>query len=134
MHPIDRAGSLMDMVILSALGFPVWALAANALVRHYWGYVIHADLPWTLGKASWVINSPAMHRWHHARDVEGPGHNFATVFSVWDRAFGTYHQPGPCTAPLGVREDMGEGALGQYAHPLKVWLSAARPQEAELSS
>ncbi|MFI4950648.1 MAG: sterol desaturase family protein [Caulobacterales bacterium] len=134
MHPIDRAGSLVDMVILSALGLPVWALAANAMVRHYWGYVIHADLPWTLGKASWIVNSPAMHRWHHARDVEGSGHNFATVFSVWDRAFGTYHQPGPCAAPLGVREDMGQGALGQYAHPLKVWAQALRPREAELSS
>ena len=134
MHPIDRAGSLLDMVLLSALGLPVWALAANALVRHYYGHFIHADLPWTLGKAGWVINSPAMHRWHHARDVEGSGHNFATVFSVWDRAFGTYYQPGPCDAPLGVREDMGEGALGQYAHPLKVWAQALRPRRTELSS
>ena len=134
LHPIDRAGSLADMVILSLLGLPVWALAANALVRHYWGHLIHADLPWTLGKASWVVNSPAMHRWHHARDVDGSGYNFATVFSVWDRAFGTFHQPGPCTAPLGVREDMGVGALGQYAHPLKVWARALRPRETQLSS
>lgn len=134
MHPIDRAGSLFDMVLLSALGVPVWALAANALVRHYYGYFIHADVPWTLGKVGWVVNSPAMHRWHHARDVEGSGHNFATVFSVWDRAFGTYYQPGPCAAPLGVREDMGEGALGQYAHPLKVWARALRPRRVELSS
>ena len=134
MHPIDRAGSLLDMLLLSALGLPVWALAANAMVRHYYGYLIHADVPWTLGKAGWVINSPVMHRWHHARDVEGSGHNFATVFSVWDRAFGTYYQPGPCTAPLGVREDMGEGALGQYAHPLKVWARAIRPGRIELSS
>ncbi|HEX4709053.1 sterol desaturase family protein [Phenylobacterium sp.] len=135
MHPIDRAGSLLDMVLLSALGLPVWALAANALVRHYYGYFVHADLPWTLGKAGWVINSPVMHRWHHARDVEGSGHNFATVFSVWDRAFGTYYQPGPCAVPLGVREDMGDGALGQYAHPLKVWARALlRPRRVELSS
>ncbi|HEY3949470.1 sterol desaturase family protein [Phenylobacterium sp.] len=134
MHPIDRAGTLMDMVLLSALGFPVWALAANALVRHYWGYVIHADLPWTLGRANWVFNSPAMHRWHHARDVEIAGHNFATVFSVWDRAFGTYYQPGPCAAPLGVDEDLGEGALGQYAHPLKTWLEAARIPRPRLNS
>lgn len=134
LHPIDRAGSLADMVILSLLGLPVWALAANALVRHYWGHLIHADLPWTLGKAGWVVNSPAMHRWHHARDVEGSGYNFATVFSVWDRAFGTFHQPGPCTAALGVREDMGVGALGQYAHPLKVWARALRLRETQLSS
>jgi sterol desaturase/sphingolipid hydroxylase (fatty acid hydroxylase superfamily) len=134
MHPIDRVSSLADMVILSALGVPVWALAANALVRHYWGYVIHADLPWTLGKAGWVINSPAMHRWHHARDVEGSGHNFATVFSVFDRAFGTYHQPGPCTAPLGVTEPMGQGALGQYVHPLKTWWRATRPRPFRINS
>lgn len=134
MHPIDRAGSLLDMVLLAALGLPVWALAANALVRHYYGYFIHAEVPWTLGKAGWLINSPVMHRWHHARDVEGSGHNFATVFSVWDRMFGTYYQPGPCTAPLGVREDMGEGALGQYAYPLTVWFGAERPSQAELSS
>jgi sterol desaturase/sphingolipid hydroxylase (fatty acid hydroxylase superfamily) len=134
MHPIDRVGSLLDMLLLSALGLPVWALAANALVRHYYGYFVHADVPWTLGKADWVINSPVMHRWHHARDVEGSGHNFATVFSLWDRAFGTYYQPGPCAAPLGVREDMGEGAIGQYAHPLKVWWRAIRPAQVELSS
>jgi sterol desaturase/sphingolipid hydroxylase (fatty acid hydroxylase superfamily) len=134
MHPIDRLGSLTDMVILSALGFPVWALAANALVRHYWGYAIHADAPWTLGKVGWVINSPAMHRWHHAREVEGSGHNFATVFSLWDRAFGTYYQPGPCAAPLGVTDDLGEGALGQYAYPFKTWWLALRPGRAGLNS
>jgi sterol desaturase/sphingolipid hydroxylase (fatty acid hydroxylase superfamily) len=134
MHPIDRLGSLTDMALLSLLGFPTWALAANALVRHYWGYVIHADVPWTLGRLGWVINSPAMHRWHHVRDVDGSGHNFATVFSVFDRAFGTFHQPGPCREPLGVREDMGQGALGQYAHPLKVWAQALKPGQPELSS
>jgi sterol desaturase/sphingolipid hydroxylase (fatty acid hydroxylase superfamily) len=134
MHPIDRAGSLLDMVLLSALGVPVWAMAANALVRHYYGYLIHADLPWTLGRLGLAVNSPAMHRWHHVRDAEGSGHNFATVFSVWDRAFGTCYQPGPCAAPLGVREDMGEGALGQYAYPLKTWWSWIKPRRAELSS
>ncbi|HEX5377822.1 MAG TPA: sterol desaturase family protein [Phenylobacterium sp.] len=127
MHPVDRLGTMLDIVVLSALGFPFWAVAGVGFVRHYYGYFIHADLPWTLGKAGWVLNSPAMHRWHHARDVEGSGHNFATVFSVFDRAFGTYHQPGPCTAPLGVREDMGKGAWGQYVHPLKVWRRALRP-------
>jgi sterol desaturase/sphingolipid hydroxylase (fatty acid hydroxylase superfamily) len=134
MHPIDRVGSLADMVILSALGFPVWALAANGLVRHYWGYVIHADVPWTLGKAGWVFNSPAMHRWHHVRDEARSGRNFATVFSLWDRAFGTYYQPGPCAAPLGVTDDLGEGALGQYAHPFKTWWLALRPGRAGLNS
>ncbi|THD77033.1 MAG: sterol desaturase family protein [Phenylobacterium sp.] len=126
MHPIDRLGSALDTVVLAALGFPFWAQAANVFVRHYYGYLIHADVPWTFGKAGLVLNTPAMHRWHHARDVEGSGANFATVFSVFDRAFGTYHQPGPCGAPLGVREAMGEGALGQYLHPFKAWTAGLR--------
>ena len=126
MHPVDQLGSALDTVLLSALGFPFWALAGNVFVRHYYGYFIHADVPWTLGKAKLLLNSPAMHRWHHARDVDGSGYNFATVFSVFDRLFGTCHQPGPCTAPLGVREAMGKGALGQYLHPLKAWWAAIR--------
>lgn len=127
MHPFDQFGSALDTVLLSALGFPFWALAGNVFVRHYYGYFIHADVPFTLGKANLILNSPAMHRWHHARDVDGSGNNFATVFSIWDRMFGTYYQPGPCDAPLGVREDMGKGAVGQYLHPLKVWARALRP-------
>jgi len=127
MHPIDRIGSACDTLLLGALGFPAWALLGNVLVRHFYGYLVHADVPWTLGKANWLFNSPVMHRWHHARDPAAYDSNFATVFSVFDRAFGTYYQPGPCHAPLGVDEDMGDGAIGQYVHPLKVWLRVAKP-------
>lgn len=127
MHPVDRFGSALDTVVLAALGVPFWAQAGNVFVRHYYGYLIHADLPWTFGKAGLILNSPAMHRWHHARDVKGSGSNFATVFSVFDRAFGTYYQPGPCEVELGVREDMGRGALGQYLHPFRTWWAALRP-------
>jgi sterol desaturase/sphingolipid hydroxylase (fatty acid hydroxylase superfamily) len=130
LHPIDQVGSAMDTVLLALMGFPFWALAGNTFVRHYYGYLIHADVPWTWGKANLVFNSPAMHRWHHVRDVDGSGYNFATVFSVFDRLFGTYYQPGPCTAPLGVRESLGKGAVGQYLHPLKVWWRALRPVQA----
>lgn len=134
MHPIDQLGSMTDTVLLAALGFPPWALAANILVRHFYGYVIHTDAPWTYGKLGYVFNTPVMHRWHHARDIEGSGSNFATVFSVFDRAFGTYYQPGPCNQPLGVREDMGQGALGQYLHPFKVWTRALRGDRTALAA
>ncbi|WP_296600240.1 sterol desaturase family protein [Phenylobacterium sp.] len=132
MHPVDRLGTAVDTIVLGALGFPAWALVGNALVRHYYGYAIHADAPWTFGRASWVLNSPAMHRWHHAREIT-TGCNFATVFSVWDRMFGTYHQPGPCDVPLGIDEEMGEGALGQYAHPFKAWWAALSRKDRALA-
>ena len=124
MHPIDRLGTAVDTLVLVALGFPAWALVLNGLARHYYGFFIHADLPWTFGKFDIVLNSPAMHRWHHSRDVHGK--NFATLFSVWDRLFGTYYAPGPCEGPLGVDADMGKGALGQYLYPLQAWGAGLR--------
>ena len=76
-----------------------WAAVANSLVRNYYGYFIHADLPWTYGRLGKVFVSPSMHQWHHAKDIKYAGTNFATVFSIFDRVFGTFALPGPCTVP-----------------------------------
>lgn len=121
-HPINRATtSFIDILGLALLGFPDWALVANVMLRHYYGEFIHADLPWSYGPLKAVFVSPVMHRWHHARDVVGAGSNFATVFSVFDRAFGTYHVPGPCNVPLGVTDEMGAGTVGQLFYPFVAW-------------
>jgi sterol desaturase/sphingolipid hydroxylase (fatty acid hydroxylase superfamily) len=123
-HPLNRLITMVvDVGVLALLGFPSWALVANVIVRHYYGEFIHADLPWTYGPLRYVFVSPAMHRWHHARDVIGAGSNFATVFSVFDLGFGTYHVPGPCTVPLGVTDEMGTGARGQLLYPFVAWAS-----------
>ncbi|MGI9503551.1 MAG: sterol desaturase family protein, partial [Geminicoccaceae bacterium] len=106
-HPINRATTgVIDNLVLFLMGVPPVALIANNLVRHYYGYLIHADLPWTYGRLSLLFVSPAMHRWHHAADARFFQKNFATVFSIFDRAFGTYRVPGPCTSPLGVTDKM----------------------------
>ncbi len=78
-----------------------------------------------------------MHRWHHARDVKGTGSNFATVFSVFDKAFGTYYVPGLCNVPLGVTDDQypGKGLIRHLLHPFVAWgrslLHVIRPHAAE---
>lgn len=126
-HPINRlTTAAVDIVILAMLGFPAWALVANEMVRHYYGEFIHAEFPWTYGPLSKVFVSPVMHRWHHARDVVGAGSNFATVFSVFDRAFGTYHVPGLCTVPLGVVDEIGPGLWAQLRYPVVEWYRQAR--------
>jgi sterol desaturase/sphingolipid hydroxylase (fatty acid hydroxylase superfamily) len=123
-HPINRlTTTAIDVLCLALLGFPTWALVTNSLVRHYYGEFIHADLPWMYGRFASVLVSPVMHRWHHARDVTGSGSNFATIFSVFDRAFGTYYVPGLCTVPLGVTEDQypGKGMIRHLLHPFVAW-------------
>src|SRR5262245_27858642 len=127
-HPIDRiVTATVDIAALALLGFPGWALVFNEIVRHYYGEYIHADFPWTYGPLGRVFVSPVMHRWHHARDVVGAGSNFATVFSVFDQAFGTYHVPGLCTVPLGVTDDIAPGLMGQLRFPLVAWGRAYLP-------
>jgi len=125
LHPINRlTTTLIDSAFLLALGFPAWAAVANGLVRHYYGYFIHADLPWTYGPLGKVFVSPAMHRWHHAKEYKYSGTNFATVFSAIDLAFGTFSLPGPCNVPLGLEADMGRGVQGQLTYPFRRWFSA----------
>lgn len=121
-HPINRLTTVaIDSTFLAMMGFPDWAIVANALVRHYYGYFIHADLPWTYGPLSGIFVTPTMHRWHHAREIRYAGTNFATVFSVFDRVFGTLFIPGACTVPLGTEDEMGPGVRAQLTYPLRVW-------------
>ncbi|PZO54141.1 MAG: fatty acid hydroxylase [Alphaproteobacteria bacterium] len=126
-HPLNRlTTTLIDMSALALLGLPIWAVVVNGMVRHYYGMFIHMDLPWTYGPLGRVFVSPAMHRWHHVRDARGAGVNFATLFSVFDQAFGTYHVQGPCAAPLGVRDEIGKGAFAQLVWPLRVLMRNLR--------
>jgi sterol desaturase/sphingolipid hydroxylase (fatty acid hydroxylase superfamily) len=121
-HPIDTLlTDCAEFGCLAAIGFPQWALVGHAVAKTFYGEFVHADFPWTYGPLGWILVSPAMHRWHHARDVEGAGSNFATVFSVHDRIFGTYFVPGPCDVPLGVTDYIRPTTLGRLIHPLRCW-------------
>ncbi len=125
-HPFDRLGALFDLVGMIALGLPEWAVVTAVLVRHYWGHLIHADLPWTLGPLEKIFISPSMHRWHHALEQQGSGVNFATIFSLYDAMFGTYYAPAVFRGPTGVSDVIEPGPTGQYLHPLRTWFPALR--------
>lgn len=119
-HPVNRlTTALIDSAALALLGFPSWAVVLNNLVRHYYGAFVHIDQPWTLGPLGRLLVSPAMHRWHHVLEGEGVGRNFASVFSVFDRWFGSWYCPGPCTVPLGVPGVRANDLLGQYLLPFR---------------
>ena len=131
MHPINRFSTvLIDMTALALLGIPPWAVVVNGFVRHYWGLFIHADLAWKLGPLGVLLISPAAHRGHHARDFALSGKNFATVFTVWDRMFGTWRSPQlDHDIETGVEGHEG-GFLFEMLHPFKV---AGRTVAGELS-
>lgn len=126
-HPLSYALSLfVNVSVLLLAGLPIWAIALAALVRTWWGYFIHADVPWTLGPlGKWLI-SPAAHRLHHIDDLDLCGSNYGGVLTLWDRLFSTYVDPRPyidCTT--GV-DGGSRGLAGELTRPFAMWSEAAR--------
>lgn len=119
-HPINRVTTVMlDGMALFVLGFPLWAIIVGSLVRHYYGMLIHANVPWTYGALGKVFVSPVMHRWHHVARGRGVYSNYATIFSIFDRAFGTYYVPGVCCDDLGVDGVTGGSFFRQILYPIR---------------
>ncbi len=59
------------------------------------GHFNHANLNITWGPLKYVLNSPNMHIWHHARNLpkERIGVNYGISLSIWDYIFGTAYLP-----------------------------------------
>ena len=79
---------------LAVLGFPpVWyiSMAALNLLYQFW---IHTRVIGKLGPLEWVLNTPSHHRVHHGRNLKYLDKNYAGMFIVWDRLFGTFQAEG----------------------------------------
>jgi len=90
-----------DMVLKAALfGAPLGVLMQPSTADYavygalsLWNYVAHANLKLNFGRWSWVLNSPAYHRLHHARAAEHHGANYAALFPIFDVLAGSYRRP-----------------------------------------
>jgi sterol desaturase/sphingolipid hydroxylase (fatty acid hydroxylase superfamily) len=122
-HPLNRLiAVLFDVVILTLLDFPVWAVVFSNRVRHFYGYFVHSDFSWRYGPLKFLFVSPFLHRWHHATDMAARDKNFATVFSIYDVLFGTFYCPAQKAVSLGVDDpDYPTGFVGQTMYPLRLW-------------
>ncbi len=77
---------------LALFGFsPVQYLFVGGinLLYQFW---IHTEHIGRLGALEWVMNTPSHHRVHHGRDPKYIDRNYAGVFIVWDRLFGTFKE------------------------------------------
>ena len=65
-----------------------------ATVFASWQFFIHLNVRLPLGRWSWIIAGPQLHRIHHSALPIHQDRNFAAYFPVWDAIFGTYYAPG----------------------------------------
>jgi len=93
-HPGELLLSLpIRLLAVVVLGAPVVGVLAFEVVFTFANLVEHGDIDLpqrserVLGR---VFVTPALHRRHHTRMGPERDTNFGTVFSGWDRLFGTY--------------------------------------------
>jgi sterol desaturase/sphingolipid hydroxylase (fatty acid hydroxylase superfamily) len=136
-HPLGEVlAVLIDYLPVILIGLPFWAIGAAVLIRGWWGYFIHADVPWTLGPLGKVFISPAAHRLHHIRDEELMGSNYGNMLTVWDQLFGTYVDPAPYVdCETGIAEGTRD-AWGELARPFEAryWRKAETPSVEQTAS
>ena len=98
---------------LFLIGFPpamVFFVAGLNLIYQFW---IHTEVVGRLPRPiEAVMNTPSHHRVHHATNARYLDRNYAGVFIVWDRLFGTFVAERDDDRPrYGLVKDLGSFSL-----------------------
>lgn len=93
-HPAEALlAQGVPLLVIALLGLPASAVMAGELVALVQDFFTHANLslpaPWERWLRALMI-TPGLHRTHHSEVIAEQNTNFGTVFSFWDRLFGTY--------------------------------------------
>lgn len=116
----------------SAMFIPLTMIGYNLddlFLMHYFtvmiGHLNHANINWNYGPLKYILNSPHMHIWHHAKQMPSShpnGINFGITLSIWDYIFGTAHIPeSGRDIELGFDDvqNYPESFIGQVKEPFK---------------
>lgn len=87
----NNGGEIVMWIPLPLLGIPPWMVFASFsvnLIYQFWVHTERIDRLWR--PVEFVFNTPSHHRVHHGMDPEYLDKNYAGIFILWDRIFGTY--------------------------------------------
>jgi sterol desaturase/sphingolipid hydroxylase (fatty acid hydroxylase superfamily) len=128
-HPIEALiTQAARLLVIALLGISPLAVVAGGLAIAMQDYFTHANIRFPNAADAalrWLIITPDMHRTHHSVGYSDQNTNFGSVFSFWDRIFGTYCPAYPADAPASryglteVQEGSSLSALGLLALPFR---------------
>ncbi len=126
-HPFDFVFTrLFGLVPVYALGLgggqpgtDGLLLALVTVVGTVWTFFIHANIRWRLGPLEALVSTPAFHHWHHTRERAHIDRNYAALFPVIDRLFGTHYLPRRWPASYGIPEPVPKGLARQLSAPFR---------------
>jgi sterol desaturase/sphingolipid hydroxylase (fatty acid hydroxylase superfamily) len=143
-HKAHHADTGMD--VTTALRFHPGELLISALVKAawiaIWGPLVvawflfealvslcaqfhHANIDFPDGVERWLsrfIVTPRFHAAHHAVDRHYGNANFSTIFSVWDRLFGTWAEPAAGGATTRAPGTLGLPEARELAFSPLAWI------------
>jgi sterol desaturase/sphingolipid hydroxylase (fatty acid hydroxylase superfamily) len=100
-HPGELLLSLpLRLAAIVLIGAPVGAVLAFEVAFAFANLFEHGDINLPTRAESWldrVCITPAIHRRHHTKVGPERDTNFGTIFSIWDRTFGTFTPNGSAT-------------------------------------
>jgi sterol desaturase/sphingolipid hydroxylase (fatty acid hydroxylase superfamily) len=130
-HPVEALfvqGLLL--AVIAVLGLPPAAVALAGLTVIIQNFLTHANLRIPEFAERWfrlLLITPGMHRLHHSEKVLEQNTNFGTIFSAWDRLFGTYNGKLSTEAEL-ARYGLTEIGNGSKLHAAGLLLLPFRRQ------
>jgi sterol desaturase/sphingolipid hydroxylase (fatty acid hydroxylase superfamily) len=119
-HPIEGLLSQgLQLLMIALLGPPPAAVAAAGLATVVQDFFTHGNLrvPQAVDRfLSFLFITPTLHRTHHSELLLEQNGNFGTIFSLWDRLFGTYLAE-PSLGAAQVRCGLAELSNGSALSP-----------------
>ncbi len=102
------ASSLLRLAVIPLLGIEFWQLVVYELLMFSVVQFQHANIsvgPVLDRLLRLVIVTPFMHKVHHSDWQPETDSNYASLFSVWDRVFGSFRlRETPASIRMGLRE------------------------------
>jgi len=121
----------LAFVPMLALGVPPLAVMGVGGFRMWYARFVHANIGTNLGPLKHILVTPQYHRVHHSIEPAHQDKNFASLFTVWDRIFGTLHRnydEYPATGVAGVEFppprrvaplEWGRDFVRMFLHPFR---------------
>lgn len=91
--PFDRIFAVLFQIPLILLGFnPILVLFAEKFVQLF-QTMLHTELIKKFPSfIEFIFNTPSHHRVHHGSNPQYIDKNYAGIFIIWDRMFGTFEK------------------------------------------
>ena len=118
-HPIEKTLQFMlDSLPFILMGVDPHVIGFWFVLYSVNGFFQHSNIQLRFAFLSGIFSTAELHRWHHSQNPDESNANYANVFILWDRLFGTYYRPAREVGTLGLlNPDYPMGIVQQMKAP-----------------